>query len=285
MQELTHTSFRRRAGVLMLAALLVCLSLSGTGLAARPDEGVPPAAQEPPAPTPTPTNAARHAPLPPKPTPKATATPTPAQEEAPQGESVAPGDKVNYLLLVNFDHPYRGGGFELVRMDKVIDKGLIGMRNHHQINKTTGVAANLMFRAAKEEGIGKLVVDNVYRSVQRQDTMWEKRLRRNGADYGEDPYKSPVKVLPGGMSEHATGLALDIFAKSYQKSNAAFGETEEGKWLAQHAHRFGFILRYPADKEHITGVIYEPWHFRYVGVTAATEIFERKLCLEEYLKK
>lgn len=288
MQEIGHTRpALRRLGMLLLAALVLCLDGGRSGLAAKPEE-TPPAAAAEETPTPAPTATPRgHAPLPPKKTPVATLTPTPAQEQGTQagGEAAGSETKIDYLLLVNFEHPYSGNGLELVRMDSVIDKNLIGMRNHHQINKTAGTAANIMFRAAKEQGVGKFVVDNVYRSVARQEELWKKRLRRNGAEYGEDPYTNPVKVLPGGKSEHATGLALDIFAKSYQKSNAAFGNTAEGKWLAQNAHRYGFILRYPADKEHVTGVIYEPWHFRYVGVMAAMEMHQSGLCLEEYLKK
>ena len=89
--------------------------------------------------------------------------------------------------------------------------------------------------------------------------------------------------MPGNCTEHATGLALDILAVSYEKSNDDYAKTDEGKWLLEHAHEYGFILRYPKDKEHITGVIYEPWHYRYVGKQAAEEIYEQNVCLEEYL--
>ncbi len=90
--------------------------------------------------------------------------------------------------------------------------------------------------------------------------------------------------MPGCMSEHTTGLALDILSENHETANDAYGETPEGRWLVENAHRYGFILRYPEGKEHITGVIYEPWHYRYVGVEAATEIWERGICLEEYLE-
>lgn len=205
------------------------------------------------------------------------------QEEQEQAEQTpAPEKPANYLLLVNWDHAYDGEEFTLVRLDKVFDRDLVIKSNHHLIEKTTGEAANSMFRAAKEQGIGKFVIDNVYRSPARQTAMWNKSIRKN-ADYGANPYSKPVKVLPGGKSEHGTGLALDIFAKTYQKSNAGFADTTEGKWLANNAHLYGFILRYPANKQHITGVIYEPWHFRYVGIAHAAEIYEKGLCLEEYV--
>ncbi|MGI6168220.1 MAG: M15 family metallopeptidase [Christensenellales bacterium] len=89
--------------------------------------------------------------------------------------------------------------------------------------------------------------------------------------------------MPGNYSEHATGLAVDILSASYAPLDEGFAQTEEGAWLANNAHRFGFILRYPKSKESVTGVVYEPWHFRYVGVEAASEIFQRDICLEEYL--
>lgn len=207
------------------------------------------------------------------------------QEEAdkPQADEPQAEKPVNYLLLVNWENPSDGKDFSLVRLDKVFDRGLVIHSGHHLIEKTAGQAANLMFRAAKEEGIGKFVVDNVYRSPGRQAEMWNKKIRAN-ANYGANPYSNPVKVLPGGKSEHATGLALDVLAKSYRKSNAGFADTTEGKWLAHNAHKYGFILRYPANKQHITGVIYEPWHIRYVGIEPATQMYEKGLCLEEYLQ-
>ena len=102
-------------------------------------------------------------------------------------------------------------------------------------------------------------------------------------DYGQDPYKNPVKVLPGKCSEHPTGLAVDILSEKYQEANEGYADTAEGRWLRENAHTYGFILRYPEKKEQITGVIYEPWHYRYVGAEAAAEIYEKGLCLEEYV--
>ncbi len=91
-----------------------------------------------------------------------------------------------------------------------------------------------------------------------------------------------------GTSDHQTGLAVDIIQTSlpsrFDSLIQEFGETEAGKWLAANAHYFGFILRFPADKEDITGIIYEPWHFRFVGRTHAMAMFEKGLCLEEYVE-
>ena len=91
-----------------------------------------------------------------------------------------------------------------------------------------------------------------------------------------------------GTSDHQTGLAVDIVQRSlderFDSLIQEFGETEAGKWLAANAHYFGFVLRFPADKEAETGIIYEPWHFRYVGRENATKIYFSGLCLEEYLE-
>ena len=90
-------------------------------------------------------------------------------------------------------------------------------------------------------------------------------------------------VAPPGTSEHETGLALDITAQSYPVLEQDQEDTPEQQWLMENAWRFGFILRYPQGKTEITGICYEPWHYRYVGREAAKEIQEKGLCLEEYL--
>ncbi|MDL2217574.1 M15 family metallopeptidase [Christensenellaceae bacterium OttesenSCG-928-M15] len=189
-----------------------------------------------------------------------------------------------YLRLVNWNNPYEEteAVYTLVRLKSVIDKGLVTMKGYHEMEEQAGKAANEMFLAAQEQGIEKYVLDNVYRSTRTQQGMWNKRVKKDPA-YGQDPYNNPVKVMPGGVSEHATGLALDIFSKSYRRSNEGFAQTQAGQWLKENAHLYGFILRYPKDKQHITGVIFEPWHYRYVGVEAAADMFEHNLCLEEYV--
>ena len=87
-----------------------------------------------------------------------------------------------------------------------------------------------------------------------------------------------------GSSEHQTGLTIDVSAQSVSyRLDQSFGDTKEGKWLAKHCHEYGFIIRYPEGKTHITGYDYEPWHLRYVGVDTAKEITGSGLTLEEYL--
>ena len=92
-------------------------------------------------------------------------------------------------------------------------------------------------------------------------------------------------VARPGCSEHNTGLAVDVECADFADLDEGFRDTFAYEWLMEHCAEYGFILRFPQDKEDITGVIYEPWHYRYVGVEAATEIMSRGLCLEEYLEE
>lgn len=86
-----------------------------------------------------------------------------------------------------------------------------------------------------------------------------------------------------GTSEHQLGLALDIVDISNQTLDESQENTPVQKWLMNNSWRYGFILRYPTDKSDITGISYEPWHYRYVGKKAAKEIYDAQICLEEYL--
>ena len=120
-----------------------------------------------------------------------------------------------------------------------------------------------------------------YRTWQLQEEIMDSFIRMHeseGHSHEEARRLAELRVAIPGTSEHQLGLALDIEPPDEDKD-------EEGlyAWLAENAHRFGFVLRYPADKTHITGIQYEPWHFRYVGMEAAREMFERRVCLEEYL--
>lgn len=103
-----------------------------------------------------------------------------------------------------------------------------------------------------------------------------------------DPAKAPEEagkvVAVPGTSEHQLGLAVDIVDTNYQILDEAQENTAVQKWLMEHSWEYGFILRYPSDKGHITGIIYEPWHYRYVGREAAREMYEQGLCMEEYVR-
>lgn len=199
--------------------------------------------------------------------------PTPTQYPEPEG----------FLVLVNWDYPTtdeRPDG--LVPLPQVFGDEVKLANPDGSVNLYAGQAASEMFKAARQEGLSRCKITSAYRSVSYQETLFNRHLRKD-PNYGSNPFISPVKVMPGYKSEHSTGLALDILREDSLEDDVEFANTPEGMWLRDHAHEYGFILRYPADKQHITGVVFEPWHFRYVGVEHATKIYESKLCLEEYL--
>lgn len=143
-----------------------------------------------------------------------------------------------------------------------------------------------MFAAAKEDGIN-LIVCSPYRDMQRQEYLFERKMKnylRTGMSY-IDAYKaSSVTVTLPGASEHQVGLAVDIICDTYTSLDENFGETKAGIWLREHSWEYGFILRYPLGKESITGIQYEPWHFRYVGREAASIITSEGITLEEFIE-
>ncbi|MBO4904774.1 MAG: M15 family metallopeptidase [Lachnospiraceae bacterium] len=143
-----------------------------------------------------------------------------------------------------------------------------------------------MMDAADADGVD-LMICSAYRSYDRQRTLFNNKINKlmgQGMTYLESYKVGSMSVTVPGTSEHHLGLALDILTGSYTEMDDGFGETEAGKWLAANCADYGFILRYPEGKEEITGIIYEPWHFRYVGQQYAKDIMERGVCLEEYVK-
>lgn len=147
------------------------------------------------------------------------------------------------------------------------------------IRKEAATALENLFKGAEKEGIELLAVSG-YRSYERQLGILNNEMKRKGEEQAHQVVASP------GESEHQSGLAMDITSRSNNlELSTNFGETVEGKWVRENAHRFGFIIRYPEGKEDITGYQYEPWHLRYVGVKQATILFKHDLTLEEYFKK
>lgn len=144
-----------------------------------------------------------------------------------------------------------------------------------------------MMQAAKEDGID-LMICSPYRDYNRQTVLFNRKIdyyMEKGYSYLEAYKIASMTVTVPGASEHQIGLALDIVSTKYWTLDIGFGETEAGVWLKQHCDEYGFILRYPAGKEYITGIQYEPWHFRYVGSEAATQIMEKDITLEEFLEE
>ncbi|MFD4492415.1 MULTISPECIES: M15 family metallopeptidase [Lysinibacillus] len=139
-------------------------------------------------------------------------------------------------------------------------------------------ALNQMLEAAKQQGFD-LVAFSGYRSFEYQTTLYNNYVNRDG-QAAADRYSARP-----GYSEHQTGLAFDIGERGKEDVwlTEEFGETPAGQWLFAHAQEYGFILRFPQNKEEITGYMYESWHYRYVGKDVAKEIAKQSITLEEYL--
>ena len=136
-----------------------------------------------------------------------------------------------------------------------------------------------LVEAAAQEGID-IVMTTAYRSYEFQEILWNYNVSQKGEEEANKTSARP------GESEHQTGLAVDLSTSEIDYRNSYdFENTAAGKWVAENAHRFGFIIRFPQNKTDITGDSYEPWHLRYVGETAAADIYEQNLTLEEYVEQ
>lgn len=157
--------------------------------------------------------------------------------------------------------------------------------NQKELAAVAAQAYRQMKQAAAAEGIDLLLCSG-YRTVEYQENLFSQQ-KQKWLDKGyseEDAYNEAKKVVAvPGYSEHNSGLAADIVTPKHQNLDDAFGDTDAAKWMFEHAPEYGFILRYPENKQAITGIIYEPWHYRYVGVENAKAITASGKCLEEYL--
>ena len=148
----------------------------------------------------------------------------------------------------------------------------------NQLRKSAADALTKMFEAAMDEIEVQLYARSGYRSYNTQVALYNGYVSNHGKEAADKFSAKP------GQSEHQTGLAMDITSDSVNlQLTEDFGDTDEGIWVSENAHRFGFIVRYQKGKEDITGYMYEPWHVRYVGEDLATKVYESGLTLEEYL--
>lgn len=173
------------------------------------------------------------------------------------------------VLLVNAQHPLPDG----FSADDLVE--LYGKKRSFKLassdiclSREAFEAANQMFRQANLDGIDGFTITSGYRTEEVQRALYEKGANR--------------LVAKPGTSEHQSGLAFDVTTRY---DNGGFQDTEQFRWLSRHCWDFGFILRYPEGKEHITGIPYEPWHYRYVGQEVAYEIRDNGWTLEEYCER
>ena len=144
------------------------------------------------------------------------------------------------------------------------------------INLNIRISFEFLAKKASEEGYNIRAV-STYRSYSYQTNLYNNYVSQDGVEEA-DKYSARA-----GFSEHQTGLAVDVDNRETDFNN--FENTKEFNWMLENAHKYGFILRYPKGKEFITGYMYEPWHFRYVGVEIATYIYQNNLTYEEYYFK
>ena len=191
------------------------------------------------------------------------------------GRIIVDTDKVKWNLLV-------------VNMDREIPEGydpetkeVVG--SGYELDARVAPHYEEMYYAGKKDGV-TLTPFSGHRSYERQrinyNNLTETYMSRYGISREEAAKKAATVILPPGTSEHNIGLAMDI-CNTYD----SFADTKEYEWLTENAYKYGFILRYPEDKQDVTGIVYEPWHWRYVGVEYAKKIKDSGLCLEEYLDR
>ena len=164
---------------------------------------------------------------------------------------------------------------------------LVTYSGRHKVAVECYDALKQMIADCKSAGYTAIVC-SAYRTHEYQTMLYENQVQKQmnkGLSREEaEIVAATISAFPG-TSEHQLGLAVDLVDINYQLLNEKQEETEAQKWLMANSWRYGFILRYPNEKSDITGIIYEPWHYRYVGVELATELFERNICLEEYLEE
>jgi len=181
------------------------------------------------------------------------------------------------LILVNAQNP----------LPEDFQLELTRLKNGHSIDSRVYPALQEMMDAARAEGLSPLICSS-YRTYEKQQALFDTKVNvylSAGFPRAAAESEAARWVAVPGTSEHESGLAVDIVSEQYQILDDAQADTPEQQWLMANAHLYGFILRYPESKESITGISYEPWHYRYVGREAAFLIRENCWCLEEYLER
>lgn len=173
------------------------------------------------------------------------------------------------LLLVNNEYPVHE---ESIKSDVVnlfehreLTEGYRLLESEIYLSEEVAYAFSKMINAAGEEGVRNFSINSGFRDFDEQNVLYQQM--------------GSSLALPAGHSEHNLGLSLDVGSTQLKMSDAP-----EGRWIEQNAWKYGFILRYPKDKTHVTGIQYEPWHIRYVGLPHSAIIQEKNFALEEYME-
>lgn len=206
-------------------------------------------------------------------------------EESGAGEDAALAERMKEfedgipwnMTLVNAENPMQEGYVpELAEVE-----------NGYSVDARIAEDLNAMLAAARADGCQPQIC-SAYRSVEKQVQVFNDTVNSwisQGSSFWDAYQRTTQEVALPGTSEHGIGLAVDIVSNQYGELDAKQAETMEAQWLQEHCYEYGFILRYPPEKQSLTGIIYEPWHYRYVGREMAQKIKESGLTLEEYLGK
>ena len=194
----------------------------------------------------------------------------------------------DFLMLVNRSHKLSKTDVptDLVEIASVLSADIVKVKYiGTKANRTAVEALGKMLSAAISEGVSNFQISSAYRTYSEQQKLVDNsvaKYQKNNPGWSRDRCLSATyqTVAPAGSSEHQTGLAFDITVPG-----VSFTGTEQQKWLHQHCAEYGFIVRFTAEKQKLTGFVAESWHFRYVGVEAAKTITQNNWCLEEYIEK
>ena len=209
---------------------------------------------------------------------EAAAAPTPAAEKTPAStpEPTPAVDASLWSLIVVSEQSFLPEDFS-VELEKV--------QNDKKVDARIADAVRSMIADAAADGVD-LIIQSSYRSVEHQERLFANKVERvikAGTPEEDAEAVAAMVVARPRTSEHHTGLAMDIVTPEYRELEEGFEDTKAFSWLCENAAEYGFTLRYPRDKSDITGIVYEPWHWRYVGTEAALAMRQSGQCLEEYV--
>ncbi len=273
----------RILGILLLVVMLLgCAALFGLRYlyTETSDRNAVAAALATPEPSPTPVSSPAPTPEPtPEITPEPTATPEPSSTPEPTPDPDSPAGRAAALGLPappdididSWEYKLANGWNNIADYTPEVE-----VLEQQSLDKRIIEPMKAMIADTRAQGLN-VFLSSGYRNYAEQKYLFDRKV----AQYGYEVAKTIV--LPPGTSEHQTGLACDITDRYYETKDHSLENTAMYQYMSQHCQEFGFVVRYPANKEEITGVIYEPWHFRYVGVEVARYMTENDLCLEEFV--